>query len=270
MVLRRETRGDVERFTLGRRVLGLVPVTSHCYRVGSVLVDAGPPDRAEDLLAALDATITDVLLTHGHEDHVGAATRLAEQGARVWAPEPVLDRLADPPALPGYRRRSWGEPRPVEAQPLGEEVATPEGTFHAVPAPGHSPHHVALHHPNRGWLFAGDAYLGPRSSLRFDEDLDRELATLERLEDLEPERLFPGHGSIETEPVDALATTRTWYRTQAREARGLRAEGRSVAAIRRRLFGLEGFMRWYTGGEISKTNLVRELLRLPADPDPRS
>jgi glyoxylase-like metal-dependent hydrolase (beta-lactamase superfamily II) len=262
VILRRETLGDVERFTLGRRVLGLAPVTAHCYRLGSVLVDAGPPNRAQDLVDQLEGPITDVLLTHAHEDHVGAAARLADQGARVWAPEPLLEHLAEPPELPRYRRDSWGIPATVEARAMGGAVETPEGRFDVVATPGHSPHHVALHQRERGWVFAGDAYLGPRSSLRFDERLGEELASLERLVALEPERLFPGHGSVAEEPVDELETTRRWYRQQVREAHRLRAEGHSVSAIRRRMFGLEGFMRWYTGAEFAKTNLVRELLRL--------
>lgn len=75
--------------------------------------------------------------------------------------------------------------------------------------------------------------------------------------------LFPGHGSAATAAKDALARTLDWHERRAVEARELRQEGLSVRAIRRELFGLEGPLYWFTGGEFSKTNLVRALLRLP-------
>ena len=263
-ILRREERGDVDRITAGRRVVGFAPVTSHFYRVGTVLVDAGPPNRVDDVLNVLETEITDVLLTHAHEDHVGLAAALADQGARVFAPEPTLEVLADPPSLPGYRRQSWGEAKPVDACPLESEVTTPAGTFETVPTPGHSRHHLALHHRERGWLFTGDAYLGTRDNLRFDEDLETELASLRRLREREAGRLLPGHGSIASDPEAALTDALDWYAERAREAHELRAAGGSLTSIRREMFGWEGFMRWFTGGEFSKTNLVRELLRLPS------
>lgn len=264
MVVQRRQHGSVERITAGRRVFGVLPVTSHCYRIGSVLVDAGPPNRASELLAELGETeISTVLLTHAHEDHVGLAAPLAQRGADVYAPEPLVPTLQDPPELPGYRDRSWGRAEPVEAQGLGEHVETPAGRFEVVPTPGHSPHHVALLHAEEGWCFTGDAFLGERAYVRFDEDLERELASMERLADRAPAVLFPGHGSVAREPKQALARTLDWHERKAAEVDELRREGRSVRSIRRELFGLEGPMYWFTGGEFSKTNLVRALLRLP-------
>lgn len=264
--------GPVERLTAGRRVFGLLPVSSHCYRIGSVLVDAGAPNQVDALGDHLDGEITDVLLTHAHEDHVGLASRLAEAGARVHAPEPVLDVLADPPELPGYRQRSWGRADPVDAEPLDEAVETPAGTFEVVSTPGHSAHHVAFHEPDEGWLFTGDAFLGERTYLRFDEDLAGELASLRRLAELPADALFPGHGSVRTQPGEALPQAIGWHERTAREARRLRSNGASVRQVRRELLGFEGPLAWFTGGEFSKANLARALLRLGAegaDPEAR-
>jgi len=263
-VLAGEDLHGVERWTTGPAPLGRWLVRVHAYRLGSTLVDAGCPRDAPALAQAVGGDVERVLVTHAHEDHVGLAATLADQGARVFAPEPTLEVLADPPSLPGYRRRSWGEAKPVDACPLESEVTTPAGTFETVPTPGHSRHHLALHHRERGWLFTGDAYLGTRDNLRFDEDLETELASLRRLRQREAGRLFPGHGSIASDPEAALTDALDWYAERAREAHTLRAAGGSLTSIRREMFGWEGFMRWFTGGEFSKTNLVRELLRLPS------
>jgi glyoxylase-like metal-dependent hydrolase (beta-lactamase superfamily II) len=248
------------RFTTGRNLLGVMPVTAHCYRVGSTLVDAGSPNRARELAARFEEEISHVLLTHAHEDHVGAAARLAASGAVVFAPEPLLERLTDPPELPYFRRWSWGEAEGVEARPLDGVVETPDGRFEAVATPGHSPHHVALHETDRDWLFSGDAFLGKRREHRFAENLDALLDSLDRMRALQPKRLWPGHGSPRDAPVAALEELSAHYADLLADAREVRAEGAHVRTVRNEVLGREGFLTLYTGGEFSKLNLARQLL----------
>lgn len=256
-------RHGVERVTLGKRVLGLVPMTVHAYRVGSTLVDAGPPKTVAllDHHVEMDE-ITDVVLTHHHEDHVGAAAHLAERGARVHAPEPALEPLGDPPKLEPYQYRIWGGPEPVDAEAVGDVVETPDVTLEVHPVPGHSPDHVAYLEPERGWLFAGDAYLPPRKTLRADEDLAGFLEGLETMASRDPEVLFPGHGSTVDDPDQAFHELLEHFGELAEQARELLDEGHEGAGLRRRLLGLEGGLRYYTGGHYSKANLAEELVEL--------
>lgn len=264
-ILETDPAHGATRITSGRELLGLSRTVASCYRVGSTLIDAGSPNCVPAMLELLDGEITHVLLTHAHEDHVGAAAALAEQGATVLAPDTLIDALTDPPALPTYRRWSWGEPEPVHAGPLGKAVKTPDGRFEVVPTPGHSPYHVALHEPEHGWLFSGDAFLGPRTELRYAESLEDGLTSLERMRALDADVLFPGHGRVRTDVDEALTSTVQHYESLAREARTRRREGASVSRIRRELLGREGFLYWYSRGEFSKENLIRELLTLPQD-----
>lgn len=265
-IWRTSSKAGIERITTGRNLLGVMPTQAHCYRVGSTLIDAGAPRQADRLVEHLGDEITHVLLTHAHEDHVGAAAHLAERGARVYAPEPVLDVLRDPPELPYFRAWTWGEANPVEAEALGGRVETPDGAFEVVATPGHSPHHVALHEPDEGWVFTGDAFLGRREEHRFAEALDPMLDSLERLAKLDAQRLFPGHGRVRDEPSQALADTLDFYEDLLDRAAELRAEGHHVQGVRRELLGAEGGLTAFTGGEFSKTNLAQQLLtsrRLP-------
>lgn len=262
--------GEVERISLGTRVLGLVPMLVHCYRIGRTLIDAGPPHHASTLASMVgDPGIEHVVLTHHHEDHVGAAPRLARTGARVHASEAALPFLAEPPAIEPYQRRVWGRPAPVEAEAFGETIETPDVTLEVHPVPGHCPDHVALLAPDRGLLFAGDAYLPPRATLRADEALDGFLASLARMRELEAERLLPGHGSVVDEPAPALDAVLEHFIDLARRAHALAEEGHGPSAIRRRMLGLEGFIRYYTRGHYAKQNLVDELLKLDPDGIPR-
>lgn len=255
--------GEVERITTGRSLLGLMPTTAHCYRIGSTLVDAGSPRQAERLLQEIgDHDVTHVLLTHEHEDHVGAAAALAKRGARVLAPEPLLEVLESPPELPYFREMSWGGPEPVDAEPLGKSIQTPDARFEVVSTPGHSPHHVTLFETERAWVFSGDAYLGRRLEHRFAEQLGPMLSSLRALADLDPSRLFPGHGRVLDDPAPEIEATVDWYEDLVDQAAQLRAQGHHVQRVRSQLLGREGLLTLYTGGEFSKGNLARQLLRL--------
>lgn len=253
----------LERLTLGTRLLGVSPITVHCYRAGSTLVDAGPPKRVDVLadLVDLDA-IEHVVLTHHHEDHVGAAPHLADLGATVHAPEASLDALRDPPSIRYYQRRAWGRPDPVEAEPLGKVVETPDLRLEVHATPGHSRDHHVLHAPDEDWLFAGDAWVPPRPILRADEDLAGILGSLETMRDLGAGRLFPGHGSARDDAGAAIGELLDHLRGLAREAHGLAEEGMGPAAVKRELLGREGFIWAYSGGHFSKGNLAEELLAL--------
>ena len=58
-----------------------------------------------------------------------------------------------------YRRLAWGRRPRLEAGALGPGLRTRELRFDVLETPGHSPDHVCLWEPERGWLFTGDLFL---------------------------------------------------------------------------------------------------------------
>lgn len=264
LVLDLDASHGPERIQAGLALPDAPPVTSQCYRLGDVLVDAGPPNRITELLGALDGrAITHVLLTHQHEDHVGLAAPLAERGAVVHAPAQALAALAAPVPIPPYRERVWGVPRPVDAVAYeGDRVVAGDHVFEVVPAPGHSHDHVVLHEADEGWVFTGDAALGVRPELRFDEDLPTSLETLSRIRELEARVLFPGHGAVVEDPGRFLGGTLAGYERLHRDAWRLRRKGAPVPTIAEELLGPEGHLTRFSEGEFSKAHLVEALLRM--------
>ena len=107
-----------------------------------VLVDAGNGAPRGSLLAKLradgvdPATITDVLLTHEHRDHVGGL--VGPDGAAAF-PSATLHALVPPGADPAplrpdlYGLRAFADPAAATNLPAG---------FVAEPGPGHTPCHV--------------------------------------------------------------------------------------------------------------------------------
>ena len=188
----------------------LPPAThTNAYLVGppeggeAVLVDPGTPfpKEIERLVAAVEAAasasegalrLTAIVLTHHHGDHVGAVRRLAERfGVPVAAHAETADRLARHPSGPIRVDRTIEDGERIELAGPGEPLV-----LTAIHTPGHAPGHLCFYEERLGSLLAGDM-LSAVSTIVIDPpdgDMDRYLASLDRLAALDPRTIFPGHG----------------------------------------------------------------------------
>jgi glyoxylase-like metal-dependent hydrolase (beta-lactamase superfamily II) len=185
----------------------------------TVVIDPGPddPDHHAEVLRAA-GSIAHVLVTHDHEDHGAGADRFAElTGAPLWA---------------------W---RLEGAQRITERstFAVPGAELRAVHTPGHSADHVVFFEPAAGALFTGDAVLGRGTSFIDppDGDLVQYLTSLQRMLELHPRTIYPGHGPV---LPDAVGTLREYqaHRAEREEqvVAGLTAGDRTVDELVARIY----------------------------------
>ncbi len=128
--------------------------------------------------------VTQILITHSHEDHVaGLAEAVEATGARVRCHPYELDEL----------RRICGSDHEIEALADGARISIGSELVEAIHAPGHSPGCVCWYLPRPGALITGDVlYVGSCGSVSdpraMFETLQRRIANL-------PEwtRIYPGH-----------------------------------------------------------------------------
>lgn len=144
----------------------------------SVVIDPGPDIAAHlDEVARVAGRVGAVLVTHDHPDHAPGAVAFAEAArAPLYAFR-----------LPGAEHLRDGHVVSV----AGLELA-------AIHTPGHSADHVVFYLASEGALFTGDAVLGRGTSFIDppEGDLAKYLRSLQRMQELAPRTLYPGHGPI--------------------------------------------------------------------------
>jgi len=132
-----------------------------------------------------------VLLTHHHDDHVGAVPWLRERfDLEVWAHPETGERLDV----------SWSLDRElVDGDRLNVDS---NRTLRLLHTPGHAPGHVALLHEESRCLFAGDLVASEGTILIDPEDgeMGAYLRSLERADALDLRAILPAHGGPITEP----------------------------------------------------------------------
>jgi glyoxylase-like metal-dependent hydrolase (beta-lactamase superfamily II) len=167
------------------------------------VIDPGPDDdrHLEALNKAVrDATVGVVLVTHSHPDHL-----------------PLAERFAAPHHATVRRFPELGD---------GDIVRVGTLNITSLHTPGHSADHLAFLLADDGAVFTGDLILGQGSSMvTYPEgDVAAYLRSLDRLAELTPRLLFPGHWDPVT---DAMAKIDEYRRHR------LEREAQVLAEVRR-------------------------------------
>ncbi len=263
-MLRTSRFGPLIRIELLPTLLGRPVYSVSAYLLGDTLIDSGCRKTAVELAEwCRGRPISRIVHTHHHEDHSGGDRILVDRyGLEVSAPArsvPILERFYP---LPLYRRVVWGQPGDVRARALGEAVEIGGAEFRVIPTPGHAADHVCLFDPVRRWVFTGDLFISPSVVyLRRVEDAWRHLESLRTVQELEPRVLICSHAGVVEDASAALTRRMKHWQSVAERAEELVRAGHRPRRVTRELLGREGWMTWISGGEFSKINLIRSLLR---------
>jgi len=185
----------------------------------AVVIDPGPDDDVH--LAAIDralkgSTVSVVLVTHSHPDHLPLAERFA---SKHKASVRRFPELAD-----------------------GDVVRAGNVNITALHTPGHSADHVAFWMPADRALFTGDLVLGRGSSMvTYPEgNVAAYIRSLTRLVALNPAILFPGHWDPVTDAVAKLEEYRAHRLDREMQVRAALGRGPgSLTELTQRVYGAD-------------------------------
>lgn len=153
----------------------------------AVIIDPGPAieSHLDDIRATVAGlTVVGVLVTHHHLDHSPAANPMAREYG-----------------VPSYGFGSYGGFQAISAIADGDGVHVGTEVIGVLHTPGHTPDSMC--YAVADGVFTGDTIKSGTTVVV--EDMSAYLATLHRLADLAPARIFPGHGDVIDDPQAVLA-----------------------------------------------------------------
>lgn len=154
----------------------------------TLLVDAPDAAPIQAVLDAQDWTLTDILLTHHHWDHVGGLDPL-RGNARVIGAEADAHRL---PALD------------LEVSE-GDTVAICGEDAHVMDVSGHTVEHIALHFAGSGIVFTADSLMALGCGRLFEGTPAQMWDSMQKLRALPDDtRVCSGHEYTQTNAAFAL------------------------------------------------------------------
>ena len=202
------------------------------------LVETGPDSTWPHLVAALakhgarPSDVKDVLVTHVHLDHAGAAWRLARAGANVWVHPRGAPHMADPSKLLASAKRIykekmdslWGTLEAIPADRLrltedGADIPVGDSRIRVIETPGHAIHHNA-------YLLDGNVFTGDVGGVAIgdgpnlpptpppDIDLPTWARSVERIKAARPDAFYPTHfgrhGDVAGRLDEMMEELHTW------------------------------------------------------------
>ncbi|CAH0726425.1 unnamed protein product, partial [Brenthis ino] len=193
------------------RILGCNPGPmtlqgTNTYLIGTgrnrILVDTGDKDITDyqknltEVVKAEHANIEHIIVTHWHHDHIGGVENLygtIAKNPKIWKHKRDIN---DGPnsELPKTMPLSWLSD--------GQEIKVEGATLRIHHTPGHTTDHVVLTLLEENILFSGDCILGEGTAVF--EDLYTYMQSLQKILDLKPDVIYPGHGNIVEDPIEKI------------------------------------------------------------------
>lgn len=223
--MRRKRYQNLYQLTI---LASLFPVNCYIYEEEDqiTLIDAGLSTSFKGIVQTvneLQKPLTNIVLTHGHGDHVGALDRvkalfpnaivsISERDSRLLKGDKSLD------AHEPQRPIKGGVPKNIKTVPdrllkEGDSI----GSLKVVETPGHTPGSISLLDTKYNAIIAGDAMQTRGKvavagqmvkSFPFPAfatwDKEQSIMSVRKILDLKPSLLAIGHGNVILNPVDSI------------------------------------------------------------------
>lgn len=253
---------DLEQVSLSVSLMGQKLVVS-VYIIDGLLIDTGPFKGKNELTTIFQkSAITDVILTHHHEDHTGLAYWIQEhRNIPIYMHKSGVDICAVKGKHPFYRQVFWGKRRPFKAIPLQKIFTTPNYTWDIIHTPGHAHDHISLFNREKKWMFGGDLYVHPTPKSMFAfESLPITINSLKRMLTYDFETYICSHAGVIQNGRQVIERKLAYLEDVEEKILQYAAKGMSAKEIRKLLFPKRHLMNYLSFFENSSKHLIESVL----------
>lgn len=260
------THQDITGYRYGYAPIGTPRMVSHVYYVDGLLIDTGHPWVRKEVLNTVKALKVDQqFITHYHEDHTGNLAALqALLDCAAYAPPLTCEIMKDLPPTNLAQLYTWGTRPPYhDLIPKTGVLETEKYRFHLIPIPGHAPDMVALHEPDRGWLFSADLYINSYISFFIhDESMLDQIESMKKVLKLDFNVMLCGHNPQLDKPKEALRKKLAFFEEFYGRVKELHGKGLDAKEIFKAMKLKENtFIKLSSYGTLSKMHMVRSAIR---------
>jgi glyoxylase-like metal-dependent hydrolase (beta-lactamase superfamily II) len=215
------------------------------YLIKDTLFDTGCANALDDIEKfAAKTEVNKIYISHAHEDHYGGCSAFASR-SMIYAMEPDIEIIKNPPTIPEFFDFVWGQPKPVaNVEKMPSHFTIGDLEFEVVPLPGHGEQMVGFYEPNRKWLFSADAVPVPSRKIvgMSDENIHLMIETLEKIVEMDIEILFDSHNGPIISPKEYIHVRLEFLKEIRAQVLKLHEDGKTIPEIQETL-KLEG--PWY-------------------------
>lgn len=271
-ICRRVDFGLVNGYEMGYGLIGRPYMSVYFYLIDDTLIDTGQPLMRSyfvDLIKSLD--ISQILLTHFHEDHSGnAAVAKKMKDLPVYGHPITAAKLEQGFSILPYQYAMWGKAKPVQIVPLPPAIRTSGHTLIPIHTPGHSKDHTVFLESNEGWLFSGDLFLAPEIKyFRADECFVDSVKSLYKVLELDFQTLFCSHRPTLINGKAMILRKLDYFQNLFGEISIFMDKGYSDSDIVRYYHKREvSSVKISTCGNVSLINMIKQIIRaVRTEPD---
>lgn len=204
----------------------LIPVLSdnYCYALHTdsgkaAIIDPGEAAPVIDFFRNNDLTLTHILLTHHHHDHIGGAMTVKQQyGAEILGP------ASDAHRIDGM----------TQTLKDGDHININGHSCEILSVPGHTSGHIAFYFPDDGALFCGDTLFSMGCGRLFEGTPEEMWGSLSKIMALPKKTMiYCGHEYTQKNGEFCLTIEPENNALQARmqEVKSLRAQNRPTIPV---------------------------------------
>lgn len=238
-------------------------INVYLYFVDGLLIDTGPRHAKKSLIPILKSLpISQVALTHHHEDHIGLGSWIETQLSKpIYIHQTGIENCQQSGSLPFYRKVFWGQSESFNPAPIPGIIETENYQFEVIHTPGHAHDHSVFFNKEKGLLFGGDLYVAPRPKSMFSfESVPVLMNSIRKVLEYDFSTLYCSHAGVLINGKKHLATKLQYLEDIDGQVKKLHQKGMSVKEIQKELFPKLHSMHVLSGFENSPTHMVNSIL----------